>query len=544
MIKKAAFLLALVSLTSLFGCGGAPAKQEAHKVYFGLFRQGAPKDFYKIQRFEKEYGRKPQIIMWYQDWKQKFPKEDANIVATNGGIPHIVWEPWIWGSPDAINLSDIASGKWDAYIKSWAKDVKAFKKPIFLRFAHEFNIEGYPWGIVNNDQDPEIYITVYRHVVDLFKKEGATNALFVWCPMNHSYPEEDWNDYNRAYPGDQYVDWIGIDGYNWGTSQNWSNWETFEQLFLDSVRDISNRYPTKPIMIAEFGSTEEGGKKDEWIQDIPAYLQTTLSNVQAILYFDLKKESDWRINSSPESNVAFKKIMQNPVFNVTNLDVEKMVVNNLKKVTKQHVDIKWKSNPDLNGDISKLGGNIYTLNGIDHISVGAPTWSGDKDLSGRASFSWDSQNLYFAFDINDDAPFKNNKLNGDIWSGDAIEVAISFDPDEDVKRTKYGAHDFQLGFSPGNGKDIKGSIWNWKGKESPAGSRIVTKRTATGYSICASIPISALYQSAPQPGSTVGFTFAIDDADQSDDRETQMLYSGDHLFYKDPSVWGTATFKK
>ena len=192
---------------------GGAAKQQ---VFVGVFREGAPRNINFIKQFELQTGKKPAMIMWYQDWAQPFPKDDVSNVVNYGAVPHIVWEPWYWGDKEKIKLADISSGQWDEYLRSWAKPIKELGQPIFLRVGHEFNIEGYPWGIVNNDKNPENYIKAFRHIVDLFRREGATNVKWVWAPMNYSFPNESWNDWAKAYPGNDYVDWVGFDGYNWG----------------------------------------------------------------------------------------------------------------------------------------------------------------------------------------------------------------------------------------------------------------------------------------------------------------------------------------
>ncbi|MFC1617001.1 sugar-binding protein [Candidatus Margulisiibacteriota bacterium] len=528
----------------LFQMKSTEKKAKEHKVYFGLFREGAPRKLYKIERFEKKYGLKPHVVMWYLDWNQPFPMKDALRLLEYGAIPHIVWEPWIWGDWEAIKLDNILDGEWDEHIDDWARQVKRFQYPIFLRIMHEFNIEAYPWCLVNNDKDPQKYIKAFRYIVDRFRAIGAYNAYWVWSPMNYSHPSRPWNDYVKAYPGDNYVDWIGLDGYNWGTIHEWSQWQTFEVLFKESVRTCAKHFPKKPIMIAEFASTIEGGNKVKWITEIPYYLKTTLKQIKLIHWFDLKKEADWRIKSPPEAVEAFQTMVQDPIFQANVDEINTLTVNYAKTNARRKIDLIESEKPKkIDANTNDWPENNFTvIKGINSISSGAIHWDGNDDLSAKTQFSWDKDFLYCVFKITDDVPINNKRQGGDIWNGDAIEIAFSIDPQADKNRTEFTETDFQIGLSTGDFQNIKPSIWIWKNNNMPRNSYIYVKPTRNGYILEAKIAWIEFGDYLPRKGDKLGFTFAIDDSD-TDSRDSQMIFSGDYLFYKDPSVWGTAILK-
>jgi len=515
----------------------------AREVYVGVFREGAPRNLGYITQFAQQAGKKPAQIMWYQDWAQAFPKEDAQKVIDYGAVPHIVWEPWYWSDNNKIKLKDITGGKWDSYISAWAKGVKEFAQPIFLRPAHEFNMEGYPWGIVNNDKNPDLYIKAFRHIVDIFKREGAKNAKFVWSPMNYSFPNEPWNNWEKAYPGSDYVDWIGFDGYNWGTTQSWSDWQAFKYLFRDQVRRARKLWPGKPIMIAEFAAAEQGGDKAAWIREIPDYLKTSMRGIDAITWFDLKKEADWRINSTERSLAAFKQIMKDPLFSSSGEALAKLSVPAEKK-SKNVIQACKTDGVKFDGSLAEWAKcQPLVMKESSYFKEGL-AWGGPADLSGKVYIMYDKEYLYLAADITDKTPLVNKKERGDIWNGDAIEMVFSTDPGADKNRGDFGRSDFQVGFGAGDGKGVKPSIWNWQRRRSPTGSEIFVKKIdQTGYIIEAKIPWAFFGSFVPNPGTKVGFDLAIDDADATGEREKQLIWSGDYYFYKDPSVWGTLEFK-
>ena len=510
-------------------------------VYIGVFREGAPRNMNHIKKFEGMVGKKPAMVMWYQDWAQNFPWEDAKNAIDYGATPHIVWEPWYWSDHSRVQLKDIIDGKWDTYIRTWAQEIKNFGHPVFLRVAHEFNIGGYPWGVVNNQEDPETYIKAYRHIVDVFKKEDVKNVRWVWCFMNYSHPDENWNDWAEAYPGDDYVDWIGIDGYNWGTTQSWSDWQSFAILFRDQVRRSKKLWPGKPIMVAEFASAEKGGDKAAWIKEIPGYLRSSMRDIDLIVWFDIKKEADWRIKSSKNSEAAFKEIMKDPIFLSSGEELAKLAVSRRGPDKKKAAAVRTDAPVVVDGKLAEWDKSApISMQDIAYLKEGLE-WTGPEDLSGRAYLMWDDANLYVAAEISDRIPLVNKMTKQNIWNGDAIEMVISMDPKADPKRNYFGSRDYQVGFGAGDGKGNAPTIWNWQRRRVPNGSEIAVVKTnnPAGYVLEASIPWEFFRPKfRPGKGIKLGFDIAFDDADQSGKREKQFIWNGDYMFYKDPSVWG------
>jgi beta-mannanase len=446
MLALLVFALTFPSLAMSRAVGESCAVD--HPVFVGVFREGAPRNMNYINKYVEQAGKKPAMIMWYQDWAQAFPVAAAQSVIDAGAIPHIVWEPWYWGDNNKIKLADIINGKWDSYITTWAKDIKKFGKMVFLRPAHEFNIEGYPWGIVNNDKSPETYIKAFRHIVDIFKREKVTNVKWIWCFMNFSFPDEPWNNWEKCYPGNDYVDWIGIDGYNWGTTQNWSDWQELKYMFRDQVRQCKKLWPSKPIMIAEFACAEKGGDKAAWIKQLPGYLKSSLRDVDALLWFDEKKETDWRINSSSRVLAAYAEIMKDPIFSSDGAALAEFTVT-VKKVDRKSIPaVKANSPVKIDGDLKEWNNAVPIIMTDSSFIKEGLNWKGVEDLSGTAYLMWDSDNLYLAANITDKIPLVNKQTNQNIWNGDGLEIVISADPNADLERTSFLAKIIKLALAP------------------------------------------------------------------------------------------------
>ena len=263
--------------------------------------------------FEAELGRSIAInhnfVGWSQDWTPMLSS-----LAAGGRIPLVTWEAWD-GSVGAP-LTNIIGGTYDSMLTARAQAVKTFGEKFFLRWGHEMNGNWYPWGGANNGANlaaTTTFISAYRHIHDLFVAAGATNALWVFCPNVASVPGDSWNQWQNYYPGDAYVDWVGFDGYNWGTVQTTSTWQTFPAIAGSIYASLAAK--GKPIMIAETASAEQGGDKAAWIAGILPAMKTMFPAVKGLVWFQMNKETDWRVDSSPSAATAFISLAKDPYFN-------------------------------------------------------------------------------------------------------------------------------------------------------------------------------------------------------------------------------------
>lgn len=270
-----------------------------------------------VARYTSLVGVRPAIIMWYQDWasgqSSEFNRVAMNDVASAGATPMISWEAdnanyaVVGRSQPAFSLSAIASGAHDDFISRWARAAAAWGRPFLLRPMWEMNGPWYPWGPGISGNTSALYIAAWRHIHDLFVQAGATNVRFVWCPgvtiSGVTLPLAE------LYPGDAYVDWVGMDGYNWGIGhQGWS-WQSLAQVFGPNYATLA-ALTNKPMIISEVGSSEVGGDKAAWItQAFQSDLPTLLPRVRAVVWFEKSSadgEPDWRIDSSAAALEAFR----------------------------------------------------------------------------------------------------------------------------------------------------------------------------------------------------------------------------------------------
>jgi hypothetical protein len=241
-------------------------------------------------------GRKLNIHLVYYAWNDDWTRGASSDLA-DGRIPLVNWEP------AGIDFNDIVNGSLDATIKARASGAKALAKPFFLDFAAEMNGDE-AWS---NNNAP-LYVNAYKHIHDLFVAAGATNVVWAWCPnvTDVSGGNKNTLDY---YPGDAYVDWTGVDGYNWGGG----DWESFQQVFAGIYPILASK--KKPILIGEMASAEQGGNKGTWIDGIIPALKDKYPLIKGLVWFDINKENDWRIASTTASRDAFIRMANDPYMN-------------------------------------------------------------------------------------------------------------------------------------------------------------------------------------------------------------------------------------
>lgn len=290
----------------------------------------APWDTQVITNFEAIAGKKMSIMHWGQAWWQCDPKcgylyfnlqvDQYNYVRNQGMIPLVDWGSWDTGatvtySQTQFSLSTIISGTHDEFLRQWATQAREWGHPFFLRFDWEMNGDWYPWSELRNNNRAGQFIQAWRHVHDIFTAVGARNVTWVWCP-NVSYP---WGGIpiDKLYPGDGYVDWMCMDGYNKGTNPAQpEGWKSFAQLFEPTYNILLGLNPNKPIMIGEFASSEMGGSKANWIYDaIKFQIPSNFPDIQAIVWFDwYADQMDYPIETSRSSEQAFAAAIASPYY--------------------------------------------------------------------------------------------------------------------------------------------------------------------------------------------------------------------------------------
>src|SRR3954469_5503506 len=284
-----------------------------------------PWDMSAVTKFEEETRKKVSMVNFFQPFANcnpgcsfySFPSGPLENIRLHGSIPVLSWSsqsiPSTKSEPD-FQLSDVISGRYDSYIREFATKAKAWGHPFMLRFNWEMNGKWFPWHEGVNGNQPGESVAAWRHVHDIFTSVGAGNVTWVWCPnveYSGATPLAD------VYPGDAYVDWTGLDGYNRGTNPvSPEGWKSFSQVYRSSYNAIAGSIaPSKPLMVGEVASSEYGGSKSAWIKDMLTRVPAEYPKIRALLYFDKYDSSmDWPVETSSSALSAFAEGVQSSAY--------------------------------------------------------------------------------------------------------------------------------------------------------------------------------------------------------------------------------------
>jgi beta-mannanase len=257
-----------------------------------------------VAEFEHDAHAHASVVMWYADWANVRRPDLKQLWAIAGrrSLPEITWEPWnhTWDSAvqPTYRLRRIIDGRHDGLIRRWARDLAAYGGPVRLRFAHEMNGNWYPWSEAANRNHPGEFAKAWRRVWRIFHKEGATNVEWVWSPVALEVKRIE-------YPGAAYVDRVGLSGFVGGVQLRHRPWRSFVKVFGHALNQLTRLAPGKPIEISEVGAAEEGGDKPAWIRQMFRALARRPA-IDSLIWFNVNKGSDWRIQSSNASVQAFQ----------------------------------------------------------------------------------------------------------------------------------------------------------------------------------------------------------------------------------------------
>ncbi len=315
------------------------------KIYFGAFPDfGGTEDKVttkRIEDFEALINKKPFWAYFSQNWYNGilYPKEAIGKIHAKGIVPFVRLMPRSdtqqYVKESRFTMQNIIDGLFDKALRQWAKDAKKDNIPLLMDFAVEPNGDWFSWSGIFNGKDrkdgygdknyfdgAERYRDAYRHIIDIFRDENVKHVTWFFHADIYANPDEEWNRAKYYYPGDDYIDWIGVSLYG-AQNPNENYWDSFSEILKERYKSINEISIQKPIALLEFGVTDNHpvGDKAQWLEDA---FETILSgkyiHFKAISYWHEtweEEENVWatiRMDSSQESLESFKKYLNHKKF--------------------------------------------------------------------------------------------------------------------------------------------------------------------------------------------------------------------------------------
>jgi hypothetical protein len=258
--------------------------------YLGVFEPGAITSYTSVTKFSRDTGLQVGLSLYYSAWNDPFEARFADSAASAGAMPFVQMMPL------KVSLASIAAGDFDSYLRSYASAVRKYRHPVVIGFAPEMNGDWYAWG--DGHTSPAVYVSAWRHLVDVFRQTGASNAIFLWTVNDidtANVPLAQW------WPGASYVTWVGIDGYYYRST------DTFQSVFGTTLADLRT-FTSKRVLISE---TAVGPNSSATAQVNGLFQGVRANHLLGVVWFDQAQDDgvyhqDWRLEDDPAALSAFR----------------------------------------------------------------------------------------------------------------------------------------------------------------------------------------------------------------------------------------------
>ncbi|MEO7838905.1 MAG: glycosyl hydrolase [Anaerolineales bacterium] len=293
--------------------------------------------------YEETVGKSAAWVYFSNNWyhSRAFPTETAIWIRETGSIPYIrlMLRSGLKhdGNEPVFTLQNILDGKFDADLHAWCANARSFGTSILAEYGTEANSDSFAWSGISNGagntndygdpiqpDGPERFKDAYRHIIQICRDEGARNITWVFHIGNESFPDEDWNRMENYYPGNKWIDWIGVSTYGtYGPQSSYVN--DFSAGMDDIHKHILKLAPHKPIIIAEFATAKNNPKLDQaqWAREaLVAITSLRYANVIGFSWWNERWQNDdnplhdttMRVQDSAQLAQVFQELVaKNPI---------------------------------------------------------------------------------------------------------------------------------------------------------------------------------------------------------------------------------------
>ena len=305
----------------------------ASSLKWGIFEPSFPNSPFSIKGLEADLNYTFPIALNYTgiDNKYMHPELESRLRLSHqeGKTLELTLQTLEAQAWESNQIYQILNGEYDEFLRQYANTVAAFRHPVLFRLGNEMNGDWCPYSGYNTSRDPSLYVEFYKYVYDFFKRAGANNVIWIWNPNGKSFPDFKWNNELMYYPGDDFVDVIGMTLYNNGTYYKDEHWIEFNVLYDSIYYPYLGKYD-KPLMITEFACSQFGGDKHQWV----------INMFNHIPYYDRIKVAVWwnGADYDAEGNIARPYFLNSP------MSLIPIFRNGLNKIPQTRVidNVSWK----------------------------------------------------------------------------------------------------------------------------------------------------------------------------------------------------------
>lgn len=236
---------------------------------FGIFEPSAPGYLVPLENLQKRLNYDFPVLVRYQKMDDEVPYNALKAAKNINKVLELTLQTTRQAATGGIEdvTAQILKGEYAGYFKRYAEALKKLDHPVLFRLNNEMNGDWCKYSAYHYGKDADLYIELYRYIFEVFREEGVDNVLFVWNPNERSFPQFAWNHAMAYYPGDDYVDIVGLTGYNTGNYYRGEHWRSFEEIYDPLYQEYVKRFD-HPLMITEFASSSYGGDKAHWMKDM------------------------------------------------------------------------------------------------------------------------------------------------------------------------------------------------------------------------------------------------------------------------------------
>ena len=274
-------------------------------------------DITELENLQNELDYHFDIALHYSNIRNPYKEgsiyDTLNMLWENGTVTELTMQTQLYDAFSRPSMVyEILNGDYDEYLHAYAADIARFGHPVLFRPFNEMNGDWCNYSAYWTSRDTSIYVDLYRYIYSIFEEEGANaNTLWIWNPNERSFPNFAWNAIDNYYPGDEYVDIVGITGYNTGTYYEGETWRSFTEIYDPIMARMETQY-FQPMMITEFSCSSTGGDKAAWIEDMFSAIQEHPRLKAAIWWDGCDRDSEgniarsYFIDDSPKVLQVFK----------------------------------------------------------------------------------------------------------------------------------------------------------------------------------------------------------------------------------------------